>query len=260
MSSCSDSQSTARPASAANVESPMITITRSPRDPDEDEVDELRARGRTSLRHLQRGLEADPDRRHHPRRSPEQGDERDEADRRERGGDALDRLPDLILALRGHGQHAEQLVDDALAELVVLEDEPEDRDEQDRQREEREEDAERDRRRVLRAAVAEHVLHCAGQCPDEAVARGRAAHGGSASSADRARLPPARPSRESTEGVRRRSASRRPVVGGELARERLAQREQLVRRDGRLLALDPLRRKRARRPRRRRAGGTWPRR
>ena len=33
MSSCSDSQSTARPASAANVESPMITITRRPEIP-----------------------------------------------------------------------------------------------------------------------------------------------------------------------------------------------------------------------------------
>ena len=43
-------------------------------------------------------------------------------------------------------------------DLVVLEHEPEDRDERDRQRKEGEENAVSDRRRVLRAAIAEHVL------------------------------------------------------------------------------------------------------
>ena len=52
------------------------------------------------------------------------------------------------------GQEVDQLVDDLLAELVVLEHEPEDRHERDRQREEREEHAVGDRRRVLGAAVA----------------------------------------------------------------------------------------------------------
>ena len=45
-----------------------------------------------------------------------------------------------------------------LAELVVLEHEPEDRDERDRQRKEREEHAVGDRSGVLRAAVREHVF------------------------------------------------------------------------------------------------------
>ena len=56
------------------------------------------------------------------------------------------------------GKDVEELVDDTLAQLVVLQDEPEDRDQGDRQREEREEHPVRDRGRVLRAAVAEEVL------------------------------------------------------------------------------------------------------
>ena len=61
------------------------------------------------------------------------------------------------------GEEVDELVDDLLAELVVLEHEPEDRDERDRQREEREEHAVGDRRRVLRAAIREHVLDRARQ-------------------------------------------------------------------------------------------------
>ena len=125
---------------------------------DEDEVDELRAGGRAATIDLQGSFEAEADRRHHPGCAPEQRDERDQPDRRERRRDLLDRLLDVVLCRLGDGKEGDELVDDRLAELVVLEHEPEDRDERDRQREEREEHAVGDRGRVLRAAVREHVL------------------------------------------------------------------------------------------------------
>ena len=125
---------------------------------DEDEVDELGAGCGTAAIDLQGCLEPEADRRHHPGRAPQQCDERDETDGRERGRDLLDRLLDVPLPRLRDRKEGDELVDDLLAELVVLEHEPEDRDERDRQREEREENAVGDRGRVLRAAVREHVL------------------------------------------------------------------------------------------------------
>ena len=101
---------------------------------------------------------------HHPGRAPEQRDERDEPDRGERASRcprSSSRRPAWPSSVTG--RHVDELVDHALAQLVVLEHEAEDRDEDDRQREEREEDVERDRRGVLRAAVAEEVLDRARQ-------------------------------------------------------------------------------------------------
>ncbi len=125
---------------------------------DEDEVDELGAGCGTAAIDLQGGLEPEADRRHHPGRAPQQRDERDETDGRERCRDLLDRLLDVPLPRLRDGKEGDQLVDDLLAQLVVLEHEPEDRDERDRQREEREENAVGDRGRVLRAAIREHVF------------------------------------------------------------------------------------------------------
>jgi hypothetical protein len=113
---------------------------------------------RTPALDLERGLEPDAERGHHSRRAPEERDQRDEADRGEGRRDSLDRVRDVPLAGLRDRQDVDELVDDVLAQLVVLEDEPEDRDEDDREREEREQDVERDRRGVLRQPVAEEVL------------------------------------------------------------------------------------------------------
>ncbi len=100
---------------------------------DEDEVDELRPCSRPPALDLHRRLQPEADRRHHPGRAPEERDERNEADRRERARDALDRLRDVGLSRLGDGEDVHDLVDHVLPELVVLEHEPEDRDEGDGQ-------------------------------------------------------------------------------------------------------------------------------
>ena len=63
----------------------------------------------------------------------------------------------------GDRQEVDQLVDDLLSDLVVLEHEPEDRDERDGQREEGKQHAIRNGRCVLGAAVGEHVLDSAAE-------------------------------------------------------------------------------------------------
>ena len=103
---------------------------------DEEEIDGLRMGGRSASLHLARSLEADPDRPHHPRRPPEERDEGDETDCGERACDALDRLLHVGPA-DGRAEEVGHLVDDPLAELLVLEHEAEDRDEEDGQRKER---------------------------------------------------------------------------------------------------------------------------
>ena len=125
---------------------------------DEDEVDELRPCRRASAVDLHCGLQPEADRGHHSGRAPQERDERDEPDGRERGRDLLDRLLDVRLPRLRDREEVDQLGGHLLPDLVVLEYEPEDRDEGDRQREEREQHAVRDRRRVLGAAIREHVL------------------------------------------------------------------------------------------------------
>ena len=128
-------------------------------------------RGRPAAVGLERGLEPDPDRRHHPRGAPEERDEEEQPERGKRRGDLLDRAADVVLARRGNGQDGQQLVDHVCPDLVVLEHQPEDRHEQDRQRKEREEHVERDRRRVLGRAVAEEALDRERQRDDDPDAR-----------------------------------------------------------------------------------------
>ena len=106
-------------------------------------------RGRPAAVGLERGLEPDPDRRHHPRGAPEERDQGDEPERGQRRGDLLDRALDVVLARRRKPEGRPAARRSPRPDLVVLENQPEDRDEQDRQRKEREEHMERDGGRVL---------------------------------------------------------------------------------------------------------------
>ena len=65
----------------------------------EHEVDELRADGRTPPLHLQRRLEAGPERGHHPRRGPDEDEQREHAERARRAREPRDRVLDRLRAL-----------------------------------------------------------------------------------------------------------------------------------------------------------------
>ena len=122
-------------------------------------------------------MEPAPEGAHHPRRRPEEQDEAEETRRARGRGNRLDRSLDVFLAVGVDREPVDDPVGDALAPLVVLEDEPEDRDQHDRQRREREEHPVGDARRVLRAAGGE-VARAGGtgnrcQAPDQSDQPGR---------------------------------------------------------------------------------------
>ena len=150
MPSRSETDSTTRLNNVANAEEGNHGQDEDARDAHQHEVHELGMGRGSSALDLEGGLEADADGGHHPDASQKSAirNRSPSAD----SGDAICsiELRTSLLACRGHGQDVEDLVDHARPEFVVLEDEPEDRDEQDRQREEREEHVEADRRRVLR--------------------------------------------------------------------------------------------------------------
>ena len=167
----SETDSTTRLNNAANAESGDHGQDEDARDAHQHEVHELRMRRGSAALDLEGRLEADADGGHHPGRSPEERDQEQEPQCGKRRGDLLDRAAHVLLARRGDRQDVEELVDHGRPELVVLEDEAEDRDEQDRQREEREEHVEADRRRVLRATVAKEVLDRVCEIDDVALDR-----------------------------------------------------------------------------------------
>ena len=80
---------------------PAVTSTRTAALTMRTKIDELAARHRPRLGHVHRGLEALPDRGHHPRRGPREEDEADQPDGAHRRCDRRDRVLDVFACRPG---------------------------------------------------------------------------------------------------------------------------------------------------------------